>query len=105
MFTDSHIVGYTQLTLDGSRDQLLVGARDRLFRLSLDDLTLLEEADISVGAPVTFSKLPTLHCLVRNQEAEERGDQYQIKTGGDISICYCHLCVLACCLSFGDGLS
>jgi len=47
VFSDENIVGYTQLTLDPDYDQLLVGARDRLFRLSLDDLNLLEETDIS----------------------------------------------------------
>lgn len=38
------IVNFTQLTLDRNNGQLLVGARDRMFRLSLDNLSILEEA-------------------------------------------------------------
>lgn len=45
IFDHTDIVGYTQLTLDEEYDQLLVGARDSIFRLSLDNLNLIEHAE------------------------------------------------------------
>ncbi|KAL8604253.1 hypothetical protein ACOMHN_023623 [Nucella lapillus] len=44
-FQNGSLVGYTQLVLDEGRGQVLVGARDALFRLSLDDLSILEATD------------------------------------------------------------
>lgn len=42
VFHHPDIVNFTQLTLDDHHEQLLVGSRDSLFRLSLDDLSLKE---------------------------------------------------------------
>ncbi|XP_073996502.1 semaphorin 5c isoform X4 [Rhodnius prolixus] len=43
-FSDPTITGYSQLLFDISRNQVIVGARDSLFRLSLTGLELLEKA-------------------------------------------------------------
>ncbi|XP_053408315.1 semaphorin-5A-like isoform X2 [Mercenaria mercenaria] len=45
IFNHENLIGFTQLTLDKENDQLLVGARDSIFRLSLDNLDLLEYAE------------------------------------------------------------
>lgn len=45
IFNHTDIVGFTELTLDEKHDQLLVGARDSIFRLSLDNLDLIEHAE------------------------------------------------------------
>ncbi|KAL3835867.1 hypothetical protein ACJMK2_021328, partial [Sinanodonta woodiana] len=42
VFEDSNIVGYVQLLVDEDNNQLLVGARDSLFSLSLNDLQSLQ---------------------------------------------------------------
>ncbi|KAK7092629.1 hypothetical protein V1264_008349 [Littorina saxatilis] len=42
IFEHVNLVGYTQLVLDEDRNQILVGGRDSLFRLSMDDLAVLE---------------------------------------------------------------
>ncbi|XP_076437128.1 semaphorin-5A-like [Babylonia areolata] len=44
-FEHRQLVGYTQLALDEARNQVLVGAQDFLFRLSLDDLDTREITD------------------------------------------------------------
>lgn len=44
-FEHENLVGYTQLVLDEARNQVLVGGKDILFRLSLDDLHVLEVTD------------------------------------------------------------
>ncbi|XP_077591911.1 semaphorin-5A isoform X1 [Stigmatopora nigra] len=38
-------VDYSQLTFDPSQNELIVGARNHLFRLNLEDLTLIQEAE------------------------------------------------------------
>nr|KAG5703764.1 hypothetical protein BaRGS_009562 [Batillaria attramentaria] len=45
VFQHDSLVGYTQLVLDEARDQVLVGGRDALFRLSMDDLRVLEQTE------------------------------------------------------------
>ena len=44
-FQHVSLVGYTQLVVDEARDQLLVGGQDKLFRLSLGSLAVLEATD------------------------------------------------------------
>ncbi|XP_076455691.1 semaphorin-5A-like isoform X2 [Babylonia areolata] len=44
-YENANLEGYTQLVVDEWRDQLLVGARDQLLRLSLGNLTVLEATD------------------------------------------------------------
>ncbi|XP_069679507.1 semaphorin 5c [Periplaneta americana] len=43
-FTDSSVTSFSQLLFDVSRDQVIVGARDTLYRLSLRELTELQKA-------------------------------------------------------------
>ncbi|XP_024085624.1 semaphorin-5B isoform X1 [Cimex lectularius] len=43
-FTESGVTNYTQMLIDISRNQIVVGARDSLFRLSLERLDKLEKA-------------------------------------------------------------
>uniref|UniRef100_T1IJU2 Semaphorin-2A n=1 Tax=Strigamia maritima TaxID=126957 RepID=T1IJU2_STRMM len=43
-FTKSGVTSYSQLLFDPTRYQLVVGARDYLFRLSIDGLQILEES-------------------------------------------------------------
>ncbi|KAI4886606.1 hypothetical protein NFI96_000804 [Prochilodus magdalenae] len=47
-FSISGVSDYSQLTIDLSRNQLIVGARNYLFRLSLADLSLLQSAEWGV---------------------------------------------------------
>ncbi|PVD36119.1 hypothetical protein C0Q70_03092 [Pomacea canaliculata] len=58
-FQHNGLVGYTQLVLDESRDQVLVGGKDILFRLSLDNLSELEVADWSSNSNTTGKCLST----------------------------------------------
>ncbi|XP_069121896.1 semaphorin-5A-like isoform X2 [Argopecten irradians] len=45
VFQDDDLEGYVQLTVDIPRDQLLVGARGMLFRMSLDNLTVIQSVE------------------------------------------------------------
>jgi hypothetical protein len=45
IFNHEDLVGFTLLTVDEGNDQLLVGARNSIFRLSLDNLDLIEHAE------------------------------------------------------------
>ncbi|XP_022531120.2 semaphorin-5B [Astyanax mexicanus] len=47
-FSMSEVYDYSQLTVDLSRSQLIVGARNYLFRLNLTDLSLLQGAEWGV---------------------------------------------------------
>lgn len=47
VFKHEDIIDYTKLTLDNINDQLLVGARDSLFRLSLDNLSQTQYVNLS----------------------------------------------------------
>ncbi|XP_029553301.1 semaphorin-5A isoform X2 [Salmo trutta] len=44
-FRDEGTVDYSQLTFDPSQNELIVGARNHLFRLNLEDLSLIQEAE------------------------------------------------------------
>lgn len=46
VFKHPDIVGYVQLTVDDDNEQILLGARNFIFRLSLDNLNVLEAADV-----------------------------------------------------------
>lgn len=43
-FKDENLVSFVQLAVDETREQLLVGGRDNLYRLHLDNLTKIEQA-------------------------------------------------------------
>ncbi|XP_060071882.1 semaphorin-5A-like [Ylistrum balloti] len=45
IFRNDDLEGYVQLTVDIPRDQLLVGARGVLFRMSLDNLTVIQTVE------------------------------------------------------------
>ena len=49
-FTDTGISHFTEILFDVKRYQLIVGARDALFRLSLDGLQKLERTDWAATA-------------------------------------------------------
>ncbi|XP_063231455.1 semaphorin-5A isoform X2 [Bacillus rossius redtenbacheri] len=61
LFSDPETTAYSQLLFDTERDQVVVGARDALYRLSLRGLTLLEKA--SWPAPGDKAAL----CQVKGQ--------------------------------------
>lgn len=46
-FSHKNITDYTVLVIDETNNQLLVGSRDSLFRLGLDDLSELEYASVA----------------------------------------------------------
>lgn len=64
LFEHPDIVGYVQLTIDKDNDQLLLGARDSLFRLSLDNLNALEVLDASADNNTVET------CLLKGQQKE-----------------------------------
>ncbi|WAR04241.1 SEM5A-like protein [Mya arenaria] len=47
VFKSEDIVDYAELLVDVKRNQLVVGARNVLFRLDLDDLTVLQEVSVA----------------------------------------------------------
>ncbi|KAK5850232.1 hypothetical protein PBY51_014498 [Eleginops maclovinus] len=51
-------VDYSQLTFDPGQNELIVGARNHLFRLNLEDLTLIQVSANSLILPQSDS--PTL---------------------------------------------
>ncbi|XP_072933331.1 semaphorin 5c-like [Epargyreus clarus] len=65
IFEDTSAKSFSQLLFDVARDQLLVGARDTLYRLSLRGLRQLERADWPASADKT--KL----CQVKGQTEED----------------------------------
>ena len=64
-FKHENLVGYTQLVLDEARNQVLVGGKDTLFRLSLDDLHVLEITDWRSPSDVKTSCTSTGQNQVR----------------------------------------
>lgn len=66
-FTHGDTGYYTELLFDIHRYQLIVGARDHLFRLSLEDLKKLE--DVAVPASNTAVR----SCLLKGQTEVLRG--------------------------------
>ncbi|KAK6182805.1 hypothetical protein SNE40_010402 [Patella caerulea] len=63
VFQHNDIEGYVQLTLDDERNQLLLGARDSLFRLSLDDISQIEMARWMPSDPQT--------CMFKGQAKDD----------------------------------